>query len=59
MHHEKPANQRAQNSGQSEHRTKRALIAAALGGRDQIAHDGHGRNHQAAAAKALQEAEGD
>ena len=51
---EEPAEQRANDGGDSEHRAERALIAASFAQRDDLADHGHRRDHHRAAADALQ-----
>ena len=51
--------QRPDHAGQPEHGTEQALIAAAFTGRDDVADDRLGADHQSAAAKPLDGPEGD
>ena len=53
------AQQRAGHAGDAEHGPEVALVAAALAGRDDVADDAEGDREQAAAADALEGAEGD
>ena len=56
---EDAAEQRADDARHAEHRAEQALVAAALAGRDDVADDRLGADHQPAAAEALDGAEGD
>ena len=51
--------QRPDHAGQPEHRTEQALIAATFTGRDDVADDRLGTDHQSAAAEPLDGPEGD
>ena len=56
---EEPAKQRSDHARDAEHGAERALVLAALTGRDDVADDRLGQHDQAAAADALQGAERD
>jgi hypothetical protein len=57
--HEEPADQRADDRRDAEDRAERALVLAALPRRHDVADDRLGQHQQAAAADALDRAEGD
>ncbi len=56
---EEAADQRTEHGREAEHAAEKSPIAAALAWRDDIADDGDGRDDEAAAAQALQDAKGD
>ena len=56
---EHAADQRPDHRGDPEHGHEQPHVAAALPGRDHVAEDGHGPDHQAAAAEPLHGTEDD
>ena len=54
--HQKAADQRADHRRQAKNAAEQTLIAAAVGGRDDVGHRRHADHHQAAAAEPLQAA---